>query len=378
MEQEILVPPRDFLHILSISQPEDRPQLIDLRSPKEYQEGHLPYSINSPILNNEERHLVGTIYKQQGSEAAIDLGHSLVGPSKEERIQGWLSLKDPLFVACWRGGLRSRIASQWIRERGRKVYRIEGGYKALRQELLSVLSHPPQLLILAGWTGSGKTQLLTSLQVPKVDIEALAHHRGSALGEILNPSGYPENQNSQSSFENALAMALWNEHLTYLLEDESTRIGHLNLPATLKTKMKISPVVFVEATEDERSQQLYQDYVLAPLIAGVSIPALKNHYISRINYMQRRLGGLKTKELCSEIEKAFQEELSFEAHRTWIYRLLTEHYDRAYQYSFEQLDRPILFRGSLEACRDFIQKELSPWRIAQNDQSPTNHPLEHP
>ncbi|MEK7691316.1 MAG: rhodanese-like domain-containing protein, partial [Bdellovibrionota bacterium] len=189
--------------------------LIDVRSEGEFQTGHLPGAVSLPILNDSERHLVGLRYKTQGQEAAIVLAHSLVDPDRARRVECWLKALPTAseatgYLFCWRGGLRSKTACAWINAAGGRTIRIEGGYKAVRAELLSQFETRRLLgfLTVTGYTGSGKTLLLRSIAQSSphlvLDLESLANHRGSAFGN--EPDGSP--QPSQATFENAMALRL--------------------------------------------------------------------------------------------------------------------------------------------------------------------------
>jgi tRNA 2-selenouridine synthase len=331
--------------------------LLDVRSEGEFADGAIPFSQNGPILNNEERHLVGTEYKQKGQSAAIELGIALTSPHRTERASGWMEFQrrnQNAALTCWRGGLRSKIAQEWLRDAGGGLPRIEGGYKAVRGELLKVFENLPQLIVLGGWTGSGKTKLLEELtRLPVLDLEKLASHRGSCFGEKLDKSGLIEIQPSQATFENNTAFQMWEEKRTFLIEDESTRIGHLNVPSLLKEKMKISDVVFVEAAEDERAENIYQEYIAVPFANGVAPTVVANFFLDRLKFLKRHLGGLEHDALAIEIRNAFISGTQ-EYHLKWIKRLLVRHYDKSYEFAFERLKRKVIFRGSPAECREFL------------------------
>ena len=211
--------------------------LIDTRAPVEFEKGAFPCSVSLPLMTNDERAQVGTCYKQQGQDAAIELGHSLVsGEVKQQRVDAWLDFAkhNPQgYLYCWRGGLRSQICQQWLAERGCHYPRIGGGYKAMRRYLIDqferISQHYP-LLVLGGRTGCNKTAFVE--QLPQaVDLEALANHRGSSFGR--RPDGQP----TQLNFENAVAVAMLKaeqralqSQQPLLLEDESKLVGRCSLP----------------------------------------------------------------------------------------------------------------------------------------------------
>ncbi|HCX65185.1 MAG TPA: tRNA 2-selenouridine(34) synthase MnmH, partial [Eubacteriaceae bacterium] len=207
----------------------ERP-LIDLRAPVEYQKGSFPNSINLPLMTDEEREQVGICYKEKGHDAALTLGHELVqGEKKEERLQNWTTFIDAhpdTLLFCFRGGNRSEIVQQWIFEKTqKKVPRLTGGYKKFRHYLMDSLN-PQNIstkpLILTGFTGSGKTEILKQFE-HAIDLEGLANHRGSSFG------GKISSQPTQVNFENKLAyQIIQHQHKQFavlLLEDESRNIG---------------------------------------------------------------------------------------------------------------------------------------------------------
>ncbi|MBP8119095.1 MAG: tRNA 2-selenouridine(34) synthase MnmH, partial [Shewanella sp.] len=162
--------------------------MMDVRAPIEFTRGAFPNSTNLPLMLDSEREKVGTCYKQFGQQAAIALGHSLVnGPIKQQRIEAWASYvkaNPNAYLYCFRGGLRSQLTQQWLKEAGIEVPYIQGGYKAMRQYLIGVIEAAPTqqpLLSLSGMTGCGKTDFLLQRK-EAVDLEGIANHRGSSFG----------------------------------------------------------------------------------------------------------------------------------------------------------------------------------------------------
>jgi len=331
--------------------------MLDVRSEGEFASASIPGFVNAPILHDRERHEVGLCYRQHGQAAAIEMGERLVGPSRAERITHWL--KDikpgcPLIVCCWRGGMRSGIASEWIEERGHEVLRVEGGYKAMRRELLEVLTNPPEFKVISGLTGAGKTRLLHDLPIAeKLDIEDLAAHRGSSFGKFLHRS-----QPTQTNFENRLAFALRLCRRPVLVEDESKVIGSLHLTEALVDRLSQSPVIILEATLEERCLNIYQEYIEQLLASGFESKKLEELTLASTMKLQRRLGGLLTSQLVGQIQAAFASS-DQEAHMRWIASLLTEYYDSRYLHSQLHGSRPVAFRGTYEECRQWILAEYA-------------------
>ena len=179
----------DLLNIFLSNTP-----LLDVRAPVEFAQGAFPGAVNLPLMNDEERHEVGIRYKEAGQQSAIELGHSLVsGRLKDRRIQSWVEFANAHpdgVLYCFRGGLRSRITQQWLHEAGVDYPRITGGYKAMRRFLIDAierLSQQARFVIVGGMTGSGKTDVIAAL-THAIDLEGLAHHRGSSFG------GHPDHQ----------------------------------------------------------------------------------------------------------------------------------------------------------------------------------------
>jgi tRNA 2-selenouridine synthase len=315
--------------------------LIDVRAPVEFKEGIIPFSVNLPLMTDQERHQVGLCYKENGQHAAIELGHQLVsGATKTARIQAWLDflkLNPEAQVFCFRGGLRSQISCQWISEHGMARSPIKGGYKRLRQFFLSWLEVAPlpKLVRIAGPTGSGKSHFL--IQFPKrIDLEGLAHHRGSAFGQ-LGP------QPSQITFENNLALHLINQDFFYI-EDESSHLGDIRLPNRFYQHLRQSPMVVLRVPLEERIKNIFQDYV-----SGRD----KNFFLQATQKIARKLGGERTDRLMKLIEQGFLYE-TLESHSPWITLLLTEYYDPMYEKDLARQKLLVLKEGSASELQSFL------------------------
>lgn len=318
--------------------------LIDVRAPVEFLEGAIPNSINLPIMNDEERKLVGTCYKEHGQAPAIELGHNLVsGKVKEERISLWtraIASKPETEVFCFRGGLRSQITCQWINENGFNKKPIAGGYKRMRKFFLSWLNEVPEgpLIRLGGLTGSGKTTVL--LKLPNhIDIEGLANHRGSAFG----PNGP---QPTQITFENQIAMELMKLHgKRIIVEDESATLGKITVPNRLFTQMRASQMVILEVSHEERLNNIFNDYVQN------SNPEF---FIAGLTRIQKRIGSTKFVALSQEITAAYNKPLRVSAHEGWISTLLKEYYDPLYQKDLRYNQDKVIFQGNEKEIVAFL------------------------
>ncbi|MEP0154608.1 tRNA 2-selenouridine(34) synthase MnmH [Pseudophaeobacter sp.] len=239
--------------------------VIDVRSPAEFAEDHLPGAINLPVLNNEERAKVGTIYVQDSPFKARKLGAALVFRNAANNIETSLSHHEggwrPL-VYCWRGGQRSGSFSWMLSQIGWRAGLIEGGYQSYRRLVHSYLYDqqlPFRLIALDGYTGSAKTELLQRVRAlggQVIDLEALANHRGSLLGGMAQP------QPCQKGFESALAQALLqlDPARPVLVEAESSKVGARILPPSLWRAMKQAPRIEVHAPVAARCRYLTQAY----------------------------------------------------------------------------------------------------------------------
>lgn len=239
--------------------------LLDVRTPAEFRQGHIPGAANLPLFSDGERAEVGTLYKQQGRQAAVQRGLALVGPRMEALAADLVAWSErsagaPLRLHCWRGGMRSGSVAWLAQQLELPVLLLEGGYKSYRRWVLELFERPWPLRLLGGRTGCGKTELLLALRergAAVVDLEGLAHHRGSSFGGL----GLPE-QPSSEHYENELAAALaplagaeqiW-------LEAESAMVGRCRIPAGLWRQMKAAPVLAVERPLQERVDHLVTIY----------------------------------------------------------------------------------------------------------------------
>lgn len=335
--------------------------IIDVRAEAEFEKGHFENTLNIPILSDEHRHQVGLTYKQQGSAQAKDLGHQLVsGDYKAAMINRWSQAianrpQHQALLFCWRGGLRSKLAQEWLADHGITVMRVEGGYKALRHQALSLLQDPKPFIVLSGMTGSGKTRLLHLLD-NVVDIEAIACHRGSAFGRRLDAT-----QPQQATFENRLAQAFACAETGYVLEDESPNIGRCHLPDELYARMAQAPMVMIDDPVELRALAIHAEYIQQPLTDGIAPVALENSFLLNMEKLRNRLGGLECEAIKQMIKTAFaldsQPDQQQAAHAAWIARLLSTYYDKRYLYSLARKSRQTLFKGSWEACLEFLRQQ---------------------
>jgi tRNA 2-selenouridine synthase len=240
--------------------------LIDARSPSEFALDHIPGAINCPVLDDDERRIVGTIYKQQGAFEARRVGGAMVAANLAKHLQGrfadmpynWKPL-----VYCWRGGLRSGSMVAWWRLVGWDAQQLAGGYKRWRAHVIAVLEAlcpQLQLHVVCGATGSAKTRVLHALAAQGaqvLDLEGLACHKGSLLGAVPGVD-----QPSQKAFETQLCTVIEGFDLSkpVFVEAESRKIGRISLPTTLVERMRASPCLEIEASPEARHTFLLRDY----------------------------------------------------------------------------------------------------------------------
>lgn len=346
--------------------------LLDVRAPIEFNQGAFPFTKNAPLMNDQERTEIGICYKKAGQEEAIKLGHQLIqGDIKEQRIEQWADFIKQYpqgALYCFRGGMRSKISQQWIYEKTGIVYpRIKGGYKAMRRYLIDELEISSQRInpiILSGRTGIGKTIFLKKLK-QQIDLEGLYHHRGSVFGKHVTP------QPSQIDIENRLSIELikhlQQNHYKIVLEDESSNIGSRRLPECLIKKMQQSPIILLEASIEQRVNITYQEYIVESLAEyktfygedhGLKFWATQ--LLESIDKIQRRLGGVRHKELKELFNHAVQQQISgdIESHKEWIKVLLMNYYDPMYDYQLNKKKERLKFKGNEKEVFEYITQEM--------------------
>ena len=238
-----------------------------MRSPGEFVRGHIPGAHNLPLFSDEERAAVGTLYKHQGRQAAVHHGLELVGPRLAvlaEQASVLAGDSANLRVHCWRGGLRSSSTAWLLETYDLSCTLLEGGYKAFRRWLRQALAQPRRIVLLGGHTGSGKTDVLHALQsagAQVLDLEGLAHHRGSSFGGLGQPR-----QPTTEHFENEIAIALRAISTDEVLwiEAESVQVGCCRIPSELFHQMQQAPLVELQRPDHERLDHLLATYGTMP------------------------------------------------------------------------------------------------------------------
>ena len=347
---------------------EDRP-LIDVRAPVEFNKGAFPTATNLPLMNDEERHLIGIRYKEQGNTSAVQLGKELVGPLKQERIKAWsdfVQAHPDAYLYCFRGGQRSQISQAWLKEAGVNITRLKGGYKAFRAFLMSQseeISSEANTLIIGGRTGSGKTLLINKIQ-NSIDLEGLANHRGSSFGRFIT------SQPSQIDFESMLSYALIKhqeqKHKRLVIEDESHNIGQLYIPKPVFDNFRKGRRIILKAPMKERVEITFEEYVKQALldykkqygVDGINI--WYNDANASLNRIKKRLGNERYIVLNKMFYDAFLEQKergNLELHKRWIEILLKEYYDPMYDYQIEKSEIPTIFEGNADEVLAYLDNK---------------------
>ncbi|MEB3272792.1 MAG: tRNA 2-selenouridine(34) synthase MnmH [Prochlorothrix sp.] len=313
--------------------------VVDVRSPGEFNQGHLPGAVNLPLFSDGERAEVGTCYKQVGPEAAMDLGLRLVGP----KLGDWvaqarhLSSGTPLRIHCWRGGMRSQSLGGLLETLGFAVVVLHGGYKAYRAQVRRVLAEPRSIRMVGGMTGTGKTEVLlalASLGEQVLDLEGLANHRGSSYGNLGLP---PQPTTEQYENEIAAQWVQFEAQRPLWIEAESRQVGTCRIPPEVFEQMEAAPVW--ELLRDRADR--------VALLARVYGEADRSGLLTATERIRKRLGGLRTQQALDHIAEDDLEP---------AIALVLDYYDQTYRYDLDRRSVPrypveVTGRSALEAAQ---------------------------
>ncbi|MFM7015039.1 MAG: tRNA 2-selenouridine(34) synthase MnmH [Bacteroidota bacterium] len=310
--QSRTIPIEDFIELFKSKQY----PLLDARSTSEYKRGHIPGAMSLPLMDDEARKIIGTIYKQQGREAAVLKGFELIGPEFHQKIirASELAPEKNVMVYCWRGGMRSNILAWILQMAGFKVVLLKGGYKTFRHWVIETYSQRRNLIVLGGQTGSGKTEMLHLLQEAGeqiVDLEGIAHHKGSAFGALGQAEQY-----TQEQFENYLGwnLSYTNQQEPLWIENESRHIGKNQIPNALFDQIRTSAKLVVNVDRQVRADRIMNEYGFFD----------KDILIEKTMDVSRRMGPQHAKEAI--------EHLTVGEVRSWVEKMLT-YYDKTYDHS---------------------------------------------
>lgn len=330
--------------------------IVDVRSPKEFAEATIPGAINLPLFSDEERALVGTTYKQQGQQAAKDLGLQLFSKKLPDYVRQFQELDAPVTVFCWRGGMRSQTVATVTDLMNVKASRLTGGIRAYRnwmKEQLQTLPLPP-FYVLNGHTGNGKTQLLRQLKeegYPVIDLEGMAGHRGSIFGHIgLEP-------NNQRLFNLKLGEALleYQQAPYILIEGESARIGKVIIPERIYQHKAGSLQLVLDLPVEERVQIILADY---------SPEDSPEAFTAAFEKIRRRIHTPVAKAVCSALEEGDYPSVVKDLLTTYY----DPHYDRSTDYPKDQT--VYLEARTIEEAKD----QLISWLRHEHGPSFIKHP----
>lgn len=299
--------------------------IVDVRAPLEFQKGHIINAVNVPLFDNYERAEIGTLFKKQGKDKAVTRGLEIVSPKLVNFLADVqkLTKNKKVFVYCFRGGMRSNSFAWLMNTGGLEAKILKGGYKAYRNHVLNYFVEDKKMILLGGRTGSGKTDVLRWLSdnnYPVIDIEQIAHHKGSAFGSINEKKQAP-----QQVFENNLFHELRNKETCnyYLLEDEAQSLGCNKIPFQLWHHMKNAPIIKLIIPFEARVEKLVQDYTTN------DIPALKN----AITKISQQLGPQNAKQCLQLLDEGKLHDVA---------AISLSYYDKAYEYKYDRKDQQII------------------------------------
>jgi len=305
--------------------------IVDVRSPAEYDKGHIPGAINLPLFNNEERKIIGTLYHQYSSDEAFQKGLELAG----SKLSGYVrdirlkTVNKNLLIYCWRGGMRSESLSNLLSISGFDVLRLSGGYKAFRNFMLKYAGNQYRFIVIGGMTGSGKSSILREIGKKGfriLDIEEISSHKGSVFGH-LGQTSQPTNE----QFENDIFFKLnaLNNKQPVWVEDESRSIGSNQIPESIFNTIIISPLILIELSKTLRVKRLVHEYArFDPSMLQISIEKIS-----------KRLGDLNTR---LAKEAILQSRFDIAA------GIALDHYDKAYTFSVNKRKPETVYRLKTE------------------------------
>jgi tRNA 2-selenouridine synthase len=332
-----------YLSVFEFLEARHNHPVIDVRSPGEFNKGHIPGAFNIPLFSDDERAVIGSVYKSRGKETAVIRSLEYTGPKMADYVRmAWeISNKTGsgrLLVYCWRGGMRSAGMAWLFNMAGIESNILKNGYKAYRNHVLSLYDKAEKFLILGGYTGTGKTEILQHIadHYQVVDLEKNAHHKGSAFG-FFGETAQPTTE----QFANVLAdewmrfdisKAIW-------MEDESKTIGSVYLPEELFYKIRNSTVIFIDMPKSIRISRLVNDY------AGYDKTMLK----TALDKIVKRLGPQNYKAACDALEKDDFEQVA---------EITLGYYDKTYLFGLAKRDPKSIHKVQVNTPDALINAEI--------------------
>ncbi len=331
------------LDIEKFLEEEKKSLIIDVRTPAEFEQGHIPGAYNIPLFTNEERAIVGTLYKKTGRQEAIHKGLEIFGPRMIwylEQLNKFKAdsdlcqsdgtdTKQTIYVHCWRGGMRSGSIAWLFEIYGYKVFTLKNGYKSFRNLVLEEFKKERKINIIGGRTGSAKTLVLPELKkkgLQVIDLEKLAHHKGSSFGSI---GELP--QPTQEHFENKLAMELLStdKNEILFLEDESKLIGQRIIPPTLFIQMRNCKVYYLDVPFEERAKYIAEHYGKYP----------KEELYAATERILRKLDTRFSKDALNFIE---------EGNLIESFKISLKYYDKTYEFGLSKREGNTIVKIAIE------------------------------
>jgi tRNA 2-selenouridine synthase len=315
-------------------------QIIDVRSAGESLAGTIPGAINVPLFDDDERSVVGTIYRHGGHKQAVAKGFDYVDKKLTELLHAFQPFQSKtITVFCARGGMRSLSVVNLLVQSGYEAFQLEGGYKKYRQNILdSLQDFQPKLIVIHGLTGTGKTRILQKLE-PSIDLEDLAGHRSSLFG------GLDRQPSNQRTFDSRLAQVIdFLEEEPYFIEGESRKIGRVFMPKPLAMAMQGAILVNVHCSLDTRIRRIIEDY-------PVTNEEMRNQIETILKSFKQKMGESQVEKMCQYLRDGNLHEL--------VRILLVDYYDKRYSKSMSN------YRYELELSSENIDEaaaELSAFR----------------
>lgn len=313
--------------------------VIDVRSPIEFKKGHMPGAVNIPLFDDLERAEIGTLYKAKGKEDAVMRGLEIVSPKLTTFINEAKknTQNKGVLVYCFRGGMRSNSFGWLLNTAGLETQILEGGYKAYRNHVLQQFEKNYKILLLGGATGSGKTEILKCLKhdIPILDLEGLAHHKGSAFGGIGQPAQLPQ-QLFENNFYNDLKEIDASKYV--LIEDESMSIGYNKIPYPFWLQMKQAPIIKIMVPFDLRVNRLVNEY------GKENVEKLKQS----VRNISQQLGPNNAKDCLQWLDEGKLADVA---------ALTLRYYDKAYEYNHTKKEKKIILSVETDTDDPMINAE---------------------
>lgn len=333
-----------MIKIISYKKYEKSPSeyyLIDVRSEKEFKEDHTINAVNMPVLDDEQRHILGYVFKQVDKEKAIALGYDILNQKIDDYVKKLEKIKKPIVIMCARGGKRSRAVTEFLIKRGIKAFQLKNGYKdyrkTVREDLANFDYSKKKLFVLSGLTGTNKTNIISQIDLT-INLEDLAQHRSSLFGAVgLKPR-------TQKFFDTLLLDNLKKSKTKILFEGESLRIGDISMPKKLFSEIKKATQIKIEMSIDQRIKNILADY----FDTKEKIAEIK----SIIPKLKERFGKAKIDELLTQMDnKKYYDVVKF---------LLEKYYDPLYKHTIDNKEYAVIIKtddteDAVKQIRQFIR-----------------------